>query len=175
MLRSFILIILSLLLVSCADLKRADKAYKQGDYASAVKQWETLSKLGFPQAKLKLARMYNKGTGVKKIDHKKAYSLFLEASKDEKTKSKSIFEIGKMYQRGQWLGLSVKKAESFYKKAFALGSKKAAYYLGTLYKKGGNVKAAKKWYKKAFDAGYIPKPRKSKAKSKLKTNGGNKK
>ena len=59
-----------------ADFQKGVAAYKRGDYATALREWEPLAKQGNTDAMFNLGTMYRKGEGVPK-NYKTAVQLSL--------------------------------------------------------------------------------------------------
>ncbi len=92
-------LLFALLLAGCTtlpDLKNADKAFKAGDYATAAAQWKTLSEYGYPEAQMKLARLYEKGHGVEK-NETLAETYYLKAA--AQNYSRAMFDLARFYER----------------------------------------------------------------------------
>jgi len=58
------LMLLSLTGAQAQDLKKGLKAYKSGDYATAIKEWRRLAEAGDPGAQYNLCFNYVQGKGV---------------------------------------------------------------------------------------------------------------
>ena len=75
-----LMIILGAAFSAADDLESAKRAYKQADYATALKELTPLAKQGNPEAEILLGRMYLRGYGVLK-DPDQAWDLFQAAAK----------------------------------------------------------------------------------------------
>jgi TPR repeat protein len=86
------LLLAVVVLSSCSslpDMKTGQKAYEDGNYATAKQHYEELAEFGVPEAKVELGRMYLYGRGVDSDPHK-ALSLFEEAQQSGKKTAASV-------------------------------------------------------------------------------------
>src|SRR5215471_8447472 len=74
-----LMLLLGAVLSTADDLDSAKRAYKQSDYATALKELTPLAKQGNPEAQILLGRMYLRGYGVLK-DPDQAWDLFQAAA-----------------------------------------------------------------------------------------------
>jgi uncharacterized protein len=74
-----LMMLLGAVLSAADDLESAKRAYKQSDYATALKELTPLAKQGNPEAQILLGRMYLRGYGVLK-DPDEAWNLFQAAA-----------------------------------------------------------------------------------------------
>jgi uncharacterized protein len=115
-----------------ADLESAKRAYHQGDYATAIKEFTVLAGQGNPDAQLVLGKMYMLGQGVPK-DSEQAIKWFKAAA--GQANAEAEFFLGSMYllprkdvgEGLKWLRLSAdageQDAQLFLGKAYMTGSR----------------------------------------------------
>lgn len=123
-------ILLSVGSSTAADLSKAQKAYKQSDYAIALKELTPLAEHGNPEAQLLLGRMYLMGQGVSR-DSDQAMKWF-RASADQGNADAQFF-TGSYYllprrdipEGLRWLRLSAEQ-----------GNQDAQLLLGRTYAEG---------------------------------------
>ena len=98
---TFIAIIIFQILFSTntwsADLKKGATAYKDGDYAAALREWKPLASQGNAKAQFFLGNMYYKGIGVTQDDGIAA-KWFKKAAEQGLTNAQN--NLGTMYMRG---------------------------------------------------------------------------
>ena len=107
-----------------ADFQKGTAAYKSGDYATALREWEPLAKQGNADAMFNLGTMYRKGEGVPK-NYKTAVQW---------------------YRIAAWWGHASAQGGLGAMYAFGAGVKKdyaRAYMWGNIAATNGNKKAAK--------------------------------
>ena len=92
----------------CADLKKGATAYKDGDYAAALREWKPLAFQGNAKAQFFLGNMYYKGIGVSQDDGT-AYKWFKKAAEQGLTRAQN--NLGTLYMRG--LGVSRNNTRAF--------------------------------------------------------------
>ena len=92
----------------CADLKKGATAYKDGDYAAALREWKPLASQGNANAQFFLGNMYYKGIGVPQDDGA-AYKWFKKAAEQGLTRAQN--NLGTLYMRG--LGVSRNNTRAF--------------------------------------------------------------
>lgn len=132
------------------------RAYNNGNYASARKEFEAAAKKGDPAGKHLLASLYYQGHGVGK-DLKKAVELFSDAANSGYPPS--LANLGLMYSLGDGVPKDMKKAIEFAQRAADSGDTQSQFNLAQAYRRGvdvpqDNSKAAY-WYKKAAEAGSL--------------------
>ena len=114
------------------------------DYARAHELYQRAADAGHPGGLTGLARLYEKGMGVKKSKRqaRKYYAqavekhLQLAANGD----SFSLYVLGCMYRAGQGVKKSYAKAHEYFEQALAAENASAGYYLGAMYLNGDGVK-----------------------------------
>ena len=107
-----------------ADFQKGTAAYRSGDYATALREWEPLAKQGNTDAMYNLGTMYRKGEGVPK-NYKTAVQWYRIAVWWGHASAQG--NLGAMYA----LGAAVKKNYA------------RAYMWGNIAGTNGNKKAAK--------------------------------
>lgn len=142
-------------IASCADMKTAKVAVKEGDYATAVKNYEKLADIGLPDAQLELAKLYRDGNGVAK-NEKKALELIQKSA--DGGNSKALTELGRMYADGKGVPVDGKQASALFEQAAQKGDTRAYYYRGQLFREGEIVRQdldlAQSLYLQACIGGY---------------------
>ncbi len=83
-----------------ADFQAGQDAYDQGDYETALKEWQPLAEQGDARAQYKLAILYDKGQGVQQ-DVAQAGEWYLKAA--EQGHALAQANLGVMY----WMGPGV--------------------------------------------------------------------
>lgn len=139
-----------------ADFKRGLGAYKQGDYVTALKEWEPLAEQGDALAQFKLGRMYARGEGVPK-NYTTAFKLFTLAAEQGNADAQN--NLGVSYIQGEGVLKNPREALKWFLLAAEQGKSKAQNNLGKMYAKGDGVpkdrKVAVKWYRLAAEQGDV--------------------
>lgn len=159
-----------------ADLKAyrdGSKAYEQGDFATARKNWELLAKRGDVFAQWQLGNMYRKGLGVP-VDHAKAFRYYeLVAAQHEdvgrytaKTRVTvdAIVQLANYYEEGlkdAGVARNVAYAQKLYHgTATHFRHPGAQYHLGKMYLAGEGVNRSiargLRWLNLAAQKRYAP-------------------
>jgi TPR repeat protein len=112
------------------------RAYKGGDYATALRQWRPMAEQGLAVAQFKLGLMYNFGRGVPQ-DHAEAVKWFRLAA--EQGHAGSAHELGFKYSLGRGVPQDYAEAVKWYGRAAKQGLAKAQHYLGSMYSLGEGV------------------------------------
>ncbi len=137
-----------------ADFEAGLNAYKAGDYATALKEWQPLADQGAPHAAYNLGLMYARGEGVPK-DFTKAASYYQKAA--EQGIVEAEYNLGVLYSNGEGVPKDEREAMKWFLKAAQQGDTRAAESLGNIYNEGAgafqNYAEAEKWYRKAAEAG----------------------
>ena len=81
-----------------ADFQKGADAYKRGDYATTLREWEPLAEQGHASAQSNLGTMYHYGEGVPK-DDKTALKWYRLAA--EQGDASAQFLLGTMYLLGR--------------------------------------------------------------------------
>ena len=112
------LIILTLLLlnpVAYADFDDGLKAYLEGDYKTALEEFEPLAKQGNSNAQLRLANLHAMGHGVLRDYTEALYWLKKSAAQLNGT---AEYNIGMYYIYGYGVDSNLKKAKYWIKRAY---------------------------------------------------------
>lgn len=138
MLKTLVLaaLLLAAALPVSAGLREGLAAYKDGDYAAALREFEPLAERGDAAAQYHLGVMHAKGLGVRKNNYKAA-SWFNKAAK--KGHAEAQYNLGQMYATDRGVPRNLGRAAHWFKKAAEQGSTKAQVVLGTMYAKGWGV------------------------------------
>ena len=162
--RSFYIILSACLIMLSAcgpDLKLAKQAYKNGDYAIAIAQWEALSEFGIPKAHLELAKVYAKGTGVER-DLDMSLALLNKAiAENENSLARPILQV-KSIIGSEFLRHGNSKFQTigrtYLEAAKEAGHPKAFFELARMYEEGygvsKNATKAIALYTTSADMGY---------------------
>ena len=136
------------------DFNPGVAAYKQGDYATAVRQWRPLAEQGYGDAQYNLGNLYRDGRGVPQ-DYAEAVKWYSKAA--EQGNAEAQYNLGLMYRKGRGVPWDDAEALQWYRKAAEQGYAKAQHNLGVMYRKGRGVPQddaeAVKWYSKAAEQG----------------------
>ncbi len=162
-----LLCVCSFLLSGCGtDLKLAKQAYKNGDYDTAIAQWNTLSDIGIPQAHLELAKLYARGRGGLQRDLRKSLSLLDQALlENDPTNDPSLSRA--ILRTKLIIGSELLKekntahihlGKSYLEDAIETGDPKAFFELARMYEEGYGVSKngskAVELYRKSASMGY---------------------
>lgn len=130
--RNFSISLLVILIsAGCADLRLAKLAYRQGDFETAKKHWQTLADRGFPQAEFGLGKL------AEEVQHapEQAIQFYLDAY--HKGYLPAAYQIGRYYfNHRDW-----PKAGDWLQKAEAHGSLGARLLLADMKLQGLGMKA----------------------------------
>ncbi len=133
-----------------ADLAAGTKAFKAGDFPTALRELTPLADQGDIDAQYNLALMYANGQGVAR-DGAKAAELFDKAT--ARLDAGAQFNIGVMYYQGQGLPQDFYAAADWFRRAGERGDSEAQFNLGLMYAKGQgmpqNQREAARWFIKA--------------------------
>ena len=80
-----------------ADFQKGTAAYKRGDYATALREWEPLAKDGNSSAQFNLGQMYKKGLGVSQ-NYETAVKWYTLAAEQGHADAQN--NLGLMYKNG---------------------------------------------------------------------------
>ena len=137
-----------------ADFNAGVAAYKQGDYATALREFRPLAERGDAEAQYTLGLMYRKGQGVAQ-DDADAVKWYRKAA--EQGDAEAQHNLGFMYGEGLGVPKDYAEAVGWYRKAAEQGFASAQAVLGVLYAVGRVVRQdyaeAVKWYRKAAEQG----------------------
>ena len=139
-----------------ADFAAGARAQEQGDYATAIKEWQPLADGGDAAAQYALGYLTFQGLGIA-TDQAKAADWYQKAA--AQNYPDALFALGLMSEGGWGVAQDLTKAIDFYRKAAATGPHaEAEYTLGRLYYRGRGVtrdmKQAVAWFKKAAAKGH---------------------
>jgi hypothetical protein len=139
-----------------SDFDKGLTAYKNGDYATALKEWKPLAEQGDVDAQYHLGVMYDNGDGVSQ-DYKEAVRWYTLAA--EQGDVDAQYSLGVMYDNGDGVSQDYKEAARWYTLAAEQGVAEAQYNLGYMYYngQGGPVdyKEAVRWYTLAAEQGDV--------------------
>ncbi len=93
------------------DFNAGVAAYKQGDYATAHREWRPLAEQGNAKAKYNLGLMYRHGQGVAQ-DHAEAVGWWRKAAEQEHATAQ--YNLGVMYHNGQGVPQDYVQAHMWY-------------------------------------------------------------
>lgn len=133
-----------------ASFEKGKAAYEQGDFRTALKEFEPMAKQGDVKSQTYLGYMYEEGQGVDK-DYGQAINLYREPAEQgyilAQIKLAGIYHIQQNYFT----------AVVWYRKAAEQGNALAQFFLGSAYDDGKGVmqdyKQAIYWYRKAAEKG----------------------
>jgi len=150
---------LALILLACAAAAGADfqtglAAYRRGDFAAALREWQPLAEQGDANSQYNLGLLYARGQGVPQ-SYQQAAAWYEKAAAQNVPAAE--YNLGVMYANGQGVPKSASDAEKWFLKAAQQGVRDAETSLATIYSEdsGGsqNYAEAEKWYRKAADQG----------------------
>jgi len=116
-----------------ADIELGIAEYNEGNYATALAEFQEASDSGDPFGDHLLASLYYQGHGVKK-DIAKAVELFERAASQGYPASHA--NLGLMYQNGDGVQADSKKALFHYSEAAKMGDYQSSFRLGQIYRTG---------------------------------------
>ena len=119
-----------------ADFNAGVAAYKQGDYATALREWHPLAKQGNAKAQSNLGVMYYNGQGVTQ-DYAEAVKWYSKGA--EQGNAKAQYNLGVMYDKGQGVPQDYAEAVRWYSKGAEQGNAGAQNNLGVMYYNGLGV------------------------------------
>ena len=119
-----------------ADLQKGATAYKNGDYATALREWTPLAEQGDADAQYNLGTMYGKGQGVPQDDKTALKWSSLAAGQGN---ADAQYNLGLRYYHGQGIPQDYKTAVKWFRLAAKQGDADAQSNLGTMYGKGQGV------------------------------------
>ena len=115
---------------------KGNTAFKIGDFATALREWQPLAEQGNAAAQNSLGWMYHKGEGVPQ-DDKAAVQWYRRAA--EQGHADAQTNLGWMYDKGQGVPQDDKAAVQWYRRAAEQGDAVAQLNLGAMYAKGQGV------------------------------------
>ena len=119
-----------------SDFDKGLTAYKNGDYATALKEWKPLAEEGDVDAQYNLGVLYDNGDGVPQ-DYKEAVRWYKLAA--EQGVAEAQFNLGNMYYDGQGVSVDYKEAVRWFTLAAEQGDVDAQYNLDFIHRKGLGV------------------------------------
>jgi TPR repeat protein len=131
--------LLALILIGVAiagPLEDGEAAYRQGDYASAMRLLRPLAGQGNAAAQNSLGVMYAKGQGVPQ-DYAQALIWYREAADQGNADAQN--SLGFVYAAGQGVAQDYAQAVMWWRKAADQGNAKAQSNLGEMYANGWGV------------------------------------
>ncbi len=137
--RPWIVISLCCLLAAPAlgqDFKAGSKAYRRGDYVSALEIWQPLARQGHAGARYQLGLMYEYARGVGQNDAK-ALQWYTKAANQGVAAAQ--YKLGVMHDNGWGVGQSDGEAVRWYRKAARQGHAYAQYDLALMFAAGAGV------------------------------------
>jgi TPR repeat protein len=148
-----VFVCLAALFPGCTTVAPGVKAYKDGDYATALQEFKADNSA---KSLYNLGLMYYRGEGVKE-DKKEAFTWFRKAAEQGYTPAR--FSVGVMYYKGVGVEQDRKEAAKWLRRAADQGEAKAQFNLGLMYDKGEGVKKdrgeAVQWFRKAARQGHV--------------------
>jgi hypothetical protein len=111
-------------------------AYKRGDYATALKEWQPLAEAGNADAQYNLGLMYYNGRGVPQ-DHREAVKWYRLAA--EQGYALAQYNLGVMYVNGRGVPQDDKESVKWFRLAAEQGYALAQNNLGVMYVNGRGV------------------------------------
>jgi TPR repeat protein len=137
-----------------ADFQTGLDAYKRGDYAAAITEWQPLAESGDPHAQYNLGLLYARGLGVPQSYDRAIAWYRLAASQGV---AAAQYNLGVIYANGQGVPVNREEAAKWFLQAAGQGIAQAASGLGRMYDEGEgafhNPTEAIKWYRQAADQG----------------------
>ncbi len=132
--------------------EQALKAYRQGDFATAITIWRDLAKQGNANAQYRLGTMYLHGNGIKS-NTDTALQWFEKAAQQGHVKAALDLGVELGFSQQRW-----GEARPWLEKAAAQGSAEAMSLLGSLYRNGQGVQQdlgkAAEWFDRAIRKGH---------------------
>ena len=144
----------ALCMPALADLAAGKQALKNGDYATALKEFLPLAEQGDAEAQFILGSMYREDLGVPQ-DDKEAVRWYRLAA--EQGLALAQCNLGNAYEKGHGAPQDDKEAVRSYRLAAEQGLALAQFNLGVAYEEGHGVpqdgKEAVRWYRLAAEQG----------------------
>ena len=119
-----------------ADFQKGLNAARNGDFATALREWKPLAEQGHAVAQYNLGVMFEKGLGVLK-DYKTAVKWWKLAA--EQGSADAQYNLGQMYRKGLGVLKDYKTAVKWYRLAAEQGIADAQGNLGVMYGMGQGV------------------------------------
>ena len=155
-----VLLVSALLLVfvspAWADLLTGAKAYRSGDFATALTEFRRLADDGEPLAQFALGQLYAEGAGVPQ-DFDEAIKWYERAAKSGLAQAQ--YTLGVAHYTGIGAARNYLQAALWYEKAARQGDARSQNNLGYLYESGKGVRqnhaTAVEWYQLAAESGNV--------------------
>jgi len=151
----FISVWLATGLPSIADLQDGQRAYLEGDYETALREFKPLAEQGDANAQYALAVMYDNGRGMPPDDSQAVKWYRLAA---EQGTIAAQFNLGVMYAMGEGVPQDDREAVKWYRLAGEQGDADSQYALGLMYDRGRGLLQdyvqAHKWFNLAAAQGH---------------------
>lgn len=141
-----------------AGWDEADKARREGDHATAMREYHALAAKGDVDAEYTIGVVYENGLGVPR-DPQKAFEIYYKVAKKGAGEVSTVakYALGILYSQGRGIAQDRNEAVRWWLTAANEGFVPAQYNVGLAYDLGGGVSQnypeAFKWYQKAADAG----------------------
>ena len=119
-----------------ADFQKGFEAYNSGDYATALKEWESLAEQGYADAQYGLGMLYYRGHGVAR-DYKAAVKWYKLVA--EQGFAPGQLWLGTMYYIGEGVTQDYRSAAKWIRLAAEQGDADAQLWLSQLYYDGQGV------------------------------------
>ena len=119
-----------------ADFKAGEAAYRRGDYATALREWQSLAEQGHAGAQYNVGLLYGNGQGVQK-DDAKAWQWYEKAAVQGHADAQ--VNLGILYDYGRGIAQDFKKAVYWYRLSANQGNPLAQRRLGLMYERGDGV------------------------------------
>lgn len=120
-----------------ADIQKGIAAYKDGDYAAALEEFQPLAQQGNVQAEFYLGLMYDRGYGVTQ-DNDQAIFWYHRAS--DQGSLAAQYNLGTKYASGSGVSQDYAEAAKWFGMSAERGLAYGRFSLGDLYMKGSGVK-----------------------------------
>ena len=121
---------------SSADFQKGLTAYKSGDFATALREWQSLAEQGNVNAQFNIGFMYRGGQGVSQNYETAAKWWKLSAQQGD---ALSQLMLGAMYEEGTGVSQDHKTAVKWLKLSAQQGNAAAQYKLGLMRLRGNGV------------------------------------
>ena len=135
-----------------AGFEEGIQAYKNGDYATAMRAWLPLAQQGDARAQFLLGALYAQGYGVPQ-DYGAAAQWFRRAATQGHVAAQ--YNLGVRYLEGRGVPRDPSQAAQWFRRAAQQGFARAQYNLGVLYANGDGVprdaSQAAQWFRRAAD------------------------
>ncbi len=132
------------------------KTFKEGDYATTLREWGGLAEQGIPVAQCNIGLMHSSGRGVEKNIE---IALFWIEKAAAQGYARAQIKAGEMFEAGVDIAQDFVSAVRWYRKAAAIGNAEAQYLLAKMLSEGRGVDEDKKqalsWFQKSAEQGNI--------------------